>query len=169
MNAHPLPPILSIVAKSGSGKTTFIEKLLPELNRRGLRVGVLKHHGHATPFDMPGKDTFRHFAAGAEVVVGASAAQVAVFRRQNGAEDLEGVIAQHMADLDLVLTEGYKRGPHPKIEVHRAARSGELLCDPADLLALVSDTPFAIPTPQFGLEEAAAVADFLVAWLQARA
>jgi len=166
MTTPPLPPIISLVAKSGSGKTTFIEKLLPELNRRGLRVGVLKHHGHPTPFDMPGKDTFRHFAAGAEVVVGASAAQVAVFRRQNGDADLEAIIARDMGDLDLVLTEGYKRGPHPKIEVHRAARSPELLCDPGELLALVSDTPFAISAPQFGLEDAAALADFLLAWLQ---
>lgn len=168
MNPAPHPPIISVVAKSGSGKTTFLEKLIPELKARGLRVGVLKHHGHPTPFDTPGKDTTRHFEAGADVVIGASAVQVAIFRRQNGAEDLEAVIAEHMADLDLVLTEGYKRGPHPKIEIHRAARSTELLCAPAEPLALVTDEPFAIETPQFGLEDAAAVADFLVTWLRAR-
>lgn len=165
MNARILPPVVSIVAKSGSGKTTFMEKLLPELKRRGLGVGVLKHHGHPTPFDMPGKDTFRHFQAGADVVVGASAVQVAIFRRENGAEDLEAVIAAHMGDLDLVLTEGYKRGPHAKIEIHRAARSSSLLCTPDELLALVSDTPFPLDIPQFDLEDAAAVADFLVEWL----
>lgn len=161
------PPVVSIVAKSGSGKTTFIEKLLPALKARGLRVGVIKHHGHPTLFDLPGKDTYRHFQAGADVVVGASAAQVAVFRRQDGAADLDAVIAEHFAGLDLVLTEGFKRGPYPKIEVHRAARSSEILCDPSELLAIVTDEPLAVPTPQFGLEDAGGVADFLVVeWLE---
>ncbi|HEY54267.1 MAG TPA: molybdopterin-guanine dinucleotide biosynthesis protein B [Caldilineae bacterium] len=163
------PPVVSIVAKSGSGKTTFIEKLLPALKARGLRVGVIKHHGHPTLFDLPGKDTYRHFQAGADVVVGASAAQVAVFRRQDGAADLDAVIAEHFAGLDLVLTEGFKRGPYPKIEVHRAARSSEILCDPSELLAIVTDEPLAVPTPQFGLEDAGGVAGLLVEWLERQA
>lgn len=160
-----LPPVVSIVAKSGSGKTTFIEKLLPELKSEGLSVGVIKHHGHITLFDMPGKDTYRHFQAGADVVVGASAAQVAVFRRQDGAADLDDVIAEHFAGLDLVLTEGFKRGPYPKIEVHRAARSSEILCGPEELLAIVTDEALAVNTPQFGLEDAGGVADLLIRWL----
>ena len=159
------PPIVSIVAKSGSGKTTFIEKLLPELKVRGLSVGVIKHHGHTTLFDMPGKDTYRHFQAGADVVVGASAAQVAVFRRQDGAADLDAVIAEHFAGLDLVLTEGFKRGPYPKIEVHRAARSSDILCRSEELLAIVTDEALAVDAPQFGLEDAGGVADFLIIWL----
>ena len=166
MNGHTHPPVVSVVAKSGSGKTTFMEKLIPELKARGLRVGVLKHHGHPTPFDMPGKDTYRHFQAGADVVVGASALQVAMFRRQAGADDLESVIATYLADVDLVLTEGYKRGPHPKIEIHRAARSADLLCDPDELLALVSDEHFDIDAPQFGLEDAGGVAELLIQWLK---
>lgn len=160
------PPIVSIVAKSGSGKTTFIEKLLPALKARGLSVGVIKHHGHPTLFDLPGKDTYRHFQAGADVVVGASAAQVAVFRRQDGAADLDAVIAEHFAGLDLVLTEGFKRGPYPKIEVHRAARSAEILCGPEELLAIVTDESLAVAAPQFGLEDAGGVAAFLVEWLE---
>ena len=159
------PPVVSIVAKSGSGKTTFIEKLVPELKARGLSVGVIKHHGHPTLFDLPGKDTYRHFQAGADVVVGASAAQVAVFRHQDGAADLDAVIAEHFAGLDLVLTEGFKRGPYPKIEVHRAARSAELLCGPPELLAIVTDEPLAVSAPQFGLEDAGGVADLLITWL----
>lgn len=165
MNAYLHPPVVSVIAKSGSGKTTFMEKLIPELKARGLRVGVLKHHGHPTPFDMPGKDTYRHFQAGADVVVGASALQVAMFRRQAGSADLETVIATYFADVDLVLTEGYKRGPYPKIEIHRAARSAELLCEPDELLALVSDERFDIDAPQFGLEDAGGMAELLVQWL----
>ncbi len=159
------PPVVSIVAKSGSGKTTFIEKLLPALKARGLSVGVIKHHGHPTLFDLPGKDTYRHFQAGADVVVGASSAQVAVFRRQDGAAKLDAIIAEHFAGLDLVLTEGFKRGPYPKIEVHRTARSSEILCDPQELLAIVTDEPLAVNAPQFGLEDAGGVADLLITWL----
>ena len=113
------PYVMSIVGKSGSGKTTLLERLLPELRRRGLRVGVLKHHHHMSSFDTPGKDTYRLAEAGAELVVGASPVQVAVFHRTEGSADLDAVIATHFADVDLVLTEGYKRGAYPKIEVHR--------------------------------------------------
>ncbi|NOZ72212.1 MAG: molybdopterin-guanine dinucleotide biosynthesis protein B [Chloroflexi bacterium] len=161
-----IPPVISIVAKSGTGKTTFMEKLIPALKQREVCVGVLKHHGHPTPFDVPGKDTYRHAQAGADVVVGASAVQVAVFRRENGAANLDAAIARHFAGLDLVLTEGYKRGSYPKIEVHRAARSHELLCEPEELLLLVTDEVWPLAVPQFGLEEAEAVADWLVAWLE---
>jgi molybdopterin-guanine dinucleotide biosynthesis protein MobB len=159
------PPVVSFVAKSGTGKTTFLEKLLPELKARGLRVGVLKHHGHPTSFDAPGKDTDRLAQAGADVVIGVSAVQVAVFRQEDGAADLDAVIARHAAGLDLLLTEGYKRGPYPKIEINRAGRSMALLCPADELLALVSDMLWPLPTPQFDLDDAAGVADFLVQWL----
>jgi len=158
-------PVVSVVAKSGTGKTTLLEKLLPELESRGVRVGVLKHHSHLSSFDVPGKDTHRLAEAGAEVVVGASPVQVAVFRRQAGSTDLDAVIAAHFSDMDLVLTEGYKRGAYPKIEVHRSARSGELLCNPDELLALVTDHTWDLPVPQFGLDDASGLADFLVGHL----
>jgi molybdopterin-guanine dinucleotide biosynthesis protein MobB len=164
--APAVPPVVSVVAKSGTGKTTFLEKLLPALTARGLRVGVLKHHSHPTPFDTPGKDTYRHAAAGAEVVVGASPVQVAIFRQEDGAQDLDALIARHCAGLDLVLTEGFKRGPYPKIEVHRAARSEGLLCEPHELIALVTDEPLPESIPQFDLNDAEGVATFLVIWLQ---
>lgn len=162
------PPVISVVAKSGTGKTTFIEKLVPELKARGLQVGVLKHHSHATPFDVPGKDTYRHAQAGADVVVGACAVQVAIFRQENGSEDLHAVIAQHFAGMDLVLTEGYKRGSYPKIEVHRSTRSPELLCRTQELIALVTDRHWPLEVPQFSLDDAGGVADLLMLWLASR-
>lgn len=156
-----LPSVISIVAKSGTGKTTLLEKLLPELRARGLQVGVLKHHSHVSSFDVPGKDTYRLAAAGADVVVGASPVQVAVFRRQDGSGDLDSVIADHFTDMDVVLVEGYKRGGYPKIEVHRSARSSELLCRPDELLAMATDHHWDLPIPQFALDDVAGLAGLI--------
>ena len=161
------PPVVSIVAKSGTGKTTLLEKLLPELRRRGLRVGVLKHHSHVSSFDVPGQDTSRLAEAGADVVVGASPVQVAVFRRQAGSADLDAVIADSFTAMDLVLVEGYKRGSYPKIEVHRSERSNELLCSVDEMLALVTDRHWDLPVPQFDLDDAAALGEFLVRHVRA--
>jgi molybdopterin-guanine dinucleotide biosynthesis protein MobB len=152
------------VAKSNTGKTTLIESLVPELRARGLAVGVVKHHSHTSSFDVPGKDTFRMAAAGADVVVGISAVQVAVFRARDNTGTFEEAIYQHCAGMDLVLTEGYKRGPFPKIEVHREARSSELLCAPDEMLALVSDRTWDLPVHQFHPGNTSEIADFLVAW-----
>lgn len=161
------PLVVSFVARSGSGKTTFLEKLIPTLKARGVRSGVLKHHAHASPFDVQGKDTYRLAEAGADVVVGACPVQVAVFRQEDGAANLDSVIARHLGGVDLVVAEGFKRGDYPKIEIHRAARSTELLCEPDELVALVTDEPVTYDAPQFALDDAAGVADFLIAWLQA--
>lgn len=157
-----MPAILSVVGKSSSGKTTLLEKLVPALKRRGHRVAVIKHHGHPTPFDQPGKDTFRHATAGADVVVGASPVQLAIFRAESGeATALEQIITRYAADVDIVFTEGYKRGPYPKIEVCRAARSKELLCEPEELLAVVSDLRFPNGVPHFGLEDTAGLTELI--------
>jgi molybdopterin molybdotransferase len=163
----PKPAVVSFVAMSGTGKTTFLEQLVPELTARGVRVGILKHHAHATSFDAPGKDTDRLAQAGAKVVVGVCSVQVAVFRQEDGSADLAGVIARDLAGTDLVLTEGFKRGPYPKIEVHRSDHNPELLCAGSELLALVTDEPRDVPVPQFALTDVAGVAAFLCAWLKA--
>jgi molybdopterin-guanine dinucleotide biosynthesis protein B/molybdopterin-guanine dinucleotide biosynthesis protein len=160
-----IPPAVSFVAKSGTGKTTVLEQLIPELVRRGLVIGVLKHHAHATPFDVPGKDTYRLAQAGARVVVGAGKSQVAVFRQEDGAAHLEAIIARDLAGMDLVLIEGFRRGTYPKIEVHRKARSPDLLCDASELLALVTDERLNVDVPQFSLEDAPGLAAFLCDWL----
>lgn len=162
-------PTVSVVAKSNTGKTTLLELLIPLLKARGLTVGVLKHHSHLSSFDVPGKDTYRLADAGADVVVGASPVQVAVFRRENGSVDLDTVLTTHFTGLDLVLTEGYKRGPYPKIEVHRSARSDQLICRFEELLALVSDRSWSLPLgmPLFPLNDPSSLAEFLVARLSA--
>ncbi len=162
------PPVVSIVAKSGTGKTAFISRLVPALKSLGLHVGVIKHHSHPTPFDTPGKDTYRLTQAGADIVVGVSAVQTAVFIQHLGSDDLDAIIARFLSDMDLVLIEGYKRGNYPKIEVHRAARSRELLCTPEELLLLVTDDAFDLPTPQFHLDDVEGIAAWLASWLESR-
>lgn len=161
------PAVVSVVAKSKTGKTTLLEALIPHLTEQGIRVGVLKHHSHLSSFDTPGKDTHRLAEAGADIVVGVSPVQVATFRRESGSADLDVVIGRHFADTDLVLTEGYKRGPYPKIEVHRSSRSNELLCTHDEMLALVSDAAWPIPVPQFDLSDTPGLAIFLSGWLSA--
>lgn len=162
------PPIVSVVARSKTGKTTLLEGLIPALKGRGLRVALVKHHHHESSFDTPGKDTYRLAEAGADLVVGVSPVQVATFHREAGSQDLDAVIERHCAGYDLVLTEGYKRGAYPKIEVHRAARSGELLCDLEEMMVLVTDGDWDLDVPQFALDDIEGVAGFLIAWLGER-
>jgi molybdopterin-guanine dinucleotide biosynthesis protein B len=164
-----LPLVVSFVSRSGAGKTTFLERLVPELKEQGLRVGVLKHHAHPTPFDVPGKDTYRLSVAGADIVVGASPVQTAIFISGGASSTPDAVIQQHLMDVDLVLTEGYKRGRYPKIEIYRSHSGGEdgqesgLLCDADELLAVVTDVGLPLPAtvPQFALDDAIGVAGLL--------
>jgi molybdopterin-guanine dinucleotide biosynthesis protein B len=159
-------PVASVVGRSNTGKTTLLEGLLPALKEAGLRVAVVKHHHHTSSFDTPGKDTFRLAEAGADLVVGVSPVQVATFSRETRSDDLDSVIAQHCAGYDLVLTEGYKRGDYPKLEVHRAELGNELLCDFGEMLALVTDTRWDADVPQFSLDDPIGLAAFLAAWLK---
>lgn len=156
-------PILSVVGRSKSGKTTLLEKLIRELTARRRRVGTIKHHYHGpVTVDVPGKDSWRHRQAGARAVALVSPDTVFVVR--DGAEgmSLEALTHLGLCGVDLVLTEGFKSGPMPKIEVNRRAQQAPLLCGPADhLVAVVSDWDTGAPVPHFGLEDVATLADFI--------
>lgn len=154
-------PIISVVGKSGVGKTTFLEKLIVELKRRGHRVATIKHDVHGFEIDRPGKDSWRLAQAGSDSVVIASPRKLALIKRLEGEMSLSQ-IARLLTDIDIILTEGYKRGDAPKIEVSRRARGGELLCKPDELVAIVSDQPFDLGVRQFGLDDAAGIADLLL-------
>jgi molybdopterin-guanine dinucleotide biosynthesis protein B len=154
-------PVVSFVGYSGSGKTTFLEKLIPRLKARNVRVGIIKHHGHNLEIDTPGKDTWRHARAGADAVAIACPGKAAVFLKAEGEMDLE-VLAGLMGEMDIILTEGYKRGSRPKIEINRSACGTGLVSDPRELIAVVSDTGWEAGVPVFGLEDADPVADFLM-------
>jgi molybdopterin-guanine dinucleotide biosynthesis protein B len=165
-----MPPVVSVVGRSDAGKTTFLEKLIPELKARGLRVAVVKHDRHGFEMDRPGKDTWRLRQAGADAVMISAPHQMALIRsglpEEMLLEDLAAVVGPWV---DLVLTEGYKSGDRPKIEVSRlAVAGGELLCTAEELLAVVADGPRPVAVPQFGLDDAGGVADLLVAYLRGR-
>ena len=115
-----LPSVISIVGKSESGKTTLIEKLIPELKRRGYRIGIVKHAHHGFDMDRKGKDSYRHRQAGADTVMIASPGQIAMIKDVPG-ERLDDLIP-FFNDMDLLITEGFKRDRAPKIEVFRAER-----------------------------------------------
>ena len=155
-----MPPIVSIVGRSESGKTTLIEKLIPELRRRGYRIGTIKHTHHAFEMDQAGKDSARHRSAGAETVILASPGQVAMIK-STGSGALDGLI-RYFEDVDLLITEGYKRGKAPKIEIVRKAVGAELLCrhDP-DLIAVATDANLDVHVPVFRLNDPLPIADFI--------
>jgi molybdopterin-guanine dinucleotide biosynthesis protein B len=156
-----MPAIISIVGKSGSGKTTLIEKLLPELKNRGYRIGTIKHAAHEVEFDKEGKDSWRHRRAGAESVL-VVASNIIALVKHTADQDL-GKLDRYFEDMDIVLTEGFKSGDKPKIEIFRPEIHRDLLCqDDAQLVAVVTDAPINPGVPVFGLEDITGLADFVV-------
>lgn len=168
-------PVLGFVAFSGTGKTTLLSRLIPALGDRGVRCAVIKHSHHDFEIDRPGKDSQRLREAGAGQVLLASP------HRTFWVEEGDGVTEPELADLvcrlnlaavDLVLVEGFRHEPLPKIEVHRPVLGTPLLCvDDPDVIALATDTPpvatLAIPT--LPLNEPDVVAAFVADWLWSRA
>lgn len=156
-----MPQIISVVGKSKSGKTTLIEKLIPELKKRGHRIGIIKHAFHHFDVDKKGKDSWRHKAAGADTVIVATRGRIAMVR-DDDAESLDH-IASYLQDMDLIITEGYKKENKPKIEIFREASPHNTpLCEGDDtLIAFVTDTDLDLNVPKFGLEDAEALADFV--------
>lgn len=158
----PEVPIVSVVGRSNVGKTTLLEKLIAELKRRGYRVATIKHDVHGFDIDRPGKDTWRHAQAGSDLVVIAAPDRFAMIGRTARELCLDEIVARLPAEVDIVLTEGYKRGNKPKIEVSRAACGRELLSGEEELLALATDQPYPdLGVPQYGLEDAGGLVDLL--------
>ena len=157
--------IFGISGWSGSGKTTLIKRLIPELCGRGLTVSTIKHAHHRFDIDQPGKDSYRHREAGAREVMVSSSRRWALMHENRGAPEpgLEALMAR-MSDVDLVLVLGFELPGRRKLEVHRSALGGFLICrtDPA-VIALVGDrTVDDAGIPQFRHEESAAIADLVV-------
>ena len=151
-------PVYALAAWSGSGKTTFLEKLLPELKARDLRVAVVKHDGHDFELDREGKDSWRLTRAGADVTAIVSATHAAVM--ENRPVPLAEVVAG-IRNVDLILVEGAKNGPWPKLLFYRAAAGKPPAADPAACAAVVTDAPLETGAPLFALEDAAGLADWL--------
>jgi molybdopterin-guanine dinucleotide biosynthesis protein MobB len=158
----PSIPVLCIVGRSGSGKTTMLEKLIPELKRRGYRVATIKHHFQpGFEIDQPGKDSWRHAQAGSDHVILVAPDKVASIRRVDQEPTLDEIAAT-IQGVDIILAEGYKWAAKPKIEVVRAARSTEIVSPPEDLLAIVSDLALPVgDVPRFDLEDGPGLADLI--------
>ena len=157
------PPIISIVSKKNSGKTTLIEKLIQELGKRNYRVGTVKHDTHGFEIDHEGKDTWRHKQAGARTVVISSPWKLSLIKDVDQEVSLDEIAGTYFSDMDIVLTEGYKRASKPKIEVFRsAAHKHPLFKDNSDsLIAVMSDVPIDLGVPNFDINDAAALADLI--------
>lgn len=157
--------IFGLAGWSGSGKTTLITRLLPELTSQGLSVSTLKHAHHSFDLDQPGKDSWRHRAAGAGEVMISSANRWALIHEHRGAPEARfDELVQRMTPVDLLLVEGFKDVPFAKLEVHRPALGKPLLCrDNPDIVAVASDRPLAgLDLPLLGLDDVGAIARFIL-------
>ena len=152
---------------SGSGKTTLIEKLIPLFTRRGLRVSLMKHAHHTFDVDQPGKDSYRHRHAGAsEVLVTSSRRWVLMHELRGGHEPPFEEQVKRLSPCDLLIVEGFKYAPIPKIEVWRA-EPGEPMLHPNDphVVAVATDAKVEARVPVLDLNDADAVAAFVIAHL----
>lgn len=157
----PQIPVISIVGgKSNSGKTTLLVKIIREAKRRGWRVATLKHDVHGFEMDQPGKDTWRHAQAGADIVAISSPQKIAILEKVTEDQPLDEVLAR-IQGVDVIFTEGYKQANKPKIEVFRSAVHQELFSKPEELLAIASDVLFDNGIPCFGLEDAQGICDLI--------
>ena len=156
--------IIGVAGFSGSGKTTLIEKVIPVLVGEGLRVSLIKHAHHEFDVDQPGKDSYRHRHAGCAEVLVSSSTRWALMHELRGAQEpsLQEQVKQ-LSPCDLVIVEGYKSAPIPKIEVHRRAGHTPMLhLEDEHVVAVATDEPLETTLPQLDLDDAHAVARFII-------
>lgn len=161
--------VFGLAGWRNSGKTTLMVRLVSLLTGQGLKISTVKHADLSFDIDQPGKDSHRHRTAGATEVVVASARRWALIHelREEPEPDL-GELLKHMAEVDLVLIEGFKKLGHDKIEVHRAANGKPLIApDDPRIVAIASDGPVAdAKVPVLALDDAEAIADFILTHCQ---
>ena len=160
--------IFGLAGWSGSGKTTLLTAIVPELVARGIAVSTIKHAHHEFDIDRPGKDSWRHREAGAsEVMIASSRRWALMHELRREQEPALEELAARLSPVDLVLVEGWKRHPHPKIEVHRPSLGKPLLYpDDPWVVAIASDEPLAAPIPLLPLGDPGAVAAFMLDHLE---
>ena len=152
-------PIISVVAYSGTGKTTLLEKLIPALKARDLRVCVMKHDAHDFEVDKAGKDSWRMTKAGADVTLLTNGSHAVCFENRPVSDE---ALLSRVRDVDLILTEGYKHGPWKKIALYRAAVGKPFPCAAEECLAIVTDTPVETTVPCLGFEDVDALAELIL-------
>lgn len=152
-----MPPVVSVIGRKSAGKTTVIERLIAALKSRGYRIATVKHHIHyGFTMDSPGKDTWRHAAAGADTVAIASPDRVVITLTTPGEMMLAEIVRRYLEDADIVLTEGYARAITPKVLVATSPRDLELFSDMAggEIVAVVSDSEIEAGCQVFSFEDA---------------
>jgi molybdopterin-guanine dinucleotide biosynthesis protein B len=155
-----MTPIVSIVGKSSTGKTTFLEKLIAEITSRGYKVATIKHSHHSISFDQPNKDSWRHARAGAAATMVSSTTEIQVIKPISRELSIDELARNLDEEYDIVLTEGFSRGNAPKIEVHRK-EAGPLLENAKNLFAVITDEPLETEAKQFALGDIKGVTDLL--------
>jgi len=155
-----MSPIVSIIGKTKSGKTSLIEKLVQELKSRGYRVATIKHIPHGVNFDEPGKDSWRHIQAGSEATAVSSPDKIVLIKPVTKDSTLDETAHLLGEDYDIILTEGFKHGNAPKIEVHRK-EAGPLLKDIKKLIGIVTDEPLETKVRQFSFDDINGLVDLL--------
>jgi molybdopterin-guanine dinucleotide biosynthesis protein B len=158
-----MPPVVCVLGRDGSGKTRVIEGVARELKARGHRLATVARSAEGPALDCVTKDAERYASAGSDMIVVGSPDAVTCVRLVDEEVSLDELLWTVGEEYDLVLAEGFRESGFPKIEVHRAAVGGGLICRKDELLALASDTPFDIDVPRFGLEDAAGLADLIEA------
>jgi molybdopterin-guanine dinucleotide biosynthesis adapter protein len=156
--------VIGLAGWSGAGKTTLLTRVIPQLQKQGLRVSVIKHAHHAFDVDVPGKDSWKHREAGAAEVLVSSSQRWALMHELRGATEprLPELLAK-MSQVDLVVVEGFKREPHRKIEVYRAANEKPLLFpDDPGIVGIATDTPVETTLPTAHLDDIEAVAAMML-------
>lgn len=155
-----MPPVVSIVGKSSTGKTTFLEKLIREITARGYKVATIKHSHHSISFDDPKKDSYRHSQAGAAITMVSSTTSFQTIKQLPREFTVDELIRNLNEEYDLILTEGFSRGDAPKVEVHRK-EAGPLLEVASNLFAIATDEPLDTDVRQFALDDVKGVASLI--------
>lgn len=158
--------VIGVTGWSGAGKTTLLKRIIPRLVGRGLAVSTVKHAHHGFDVDHPGKDSYAHRVAGATEVLVSSPLRFALMHELRGAPEPElHELLRSLAPVDLVLVEGFKREPHPKLEVHRAVVGKPYIFpDDPDIVAIASDGLVAdARVTVLALDDLQAIVDLLVA------
>lgn len=160
--------LLGLTGWSGSGKTVLLTALIPLFRARGLSVSTIKHAHHGFDLDQPGKDSWRHRQAGASEVLIGSARRWALLHELDGPEPTLPELLARMSPVDLVLVEGFKANPHPKIEVFRPTLGREPLWPGReDIVAVAADAPLpACDRPVLDLNAPSAIADWALQRLE---
>lgn len=157
--------IVSIIGKSNSGKTTLIEKMLPVFNGKNYRIGTIKHHLHDYESDIAGKDSWRHQNAGARQTMIASPSKLSFFSKTASEPSIDFLV-DYFNDSDIIITDGYKKGDKPKIEVFRPSHYSVPVAGADDnLIAYATDAPdfnFSLKVPVLDLNDAAGVVEFIL-------